>query len=192
MTQISDLKSECPFNRTDIFNLLQQVRTIALKNQNKRIDFDSDSFISDADYYNLLGLSRGSFDDICSHITDIRNTKNRSLRTCIGIYLTKLRSGMSNRLLSTVFNIGIDSIKRSIWSTRKALAKEFTSNYIGFEHITRKAVVEKHTTDLAKTLFGGPTDPVILIIDGTYIFTFKRAHSFHFNADLSVCTKRGH
>ncbi|CAC5390289.1 unnamed protein product [Mytilus coruscus] len=85
MKQISDLKSECQFNRTDIFNLLQQVRAIALKNQNKRIDFDSDSFISDADYYNLLGLSRGSFDDICSHITDIRNTKNRSLRTCIGL-----------------------------------------------------------------------------------------------------------
>ena len=112
LTHLSDLKSECSFNRTDILNLLEQIREIALKSQNKRIDFDLDSFMSDADYRNLMGLSKLSFHDLCSHVSEIRNSKNRSLRTCIGIYLTKLRSGMSNRLLSTIFNIGMDAIKQ--------------------------------------------------------------------------------
>ena len=135
-----------------------------------RIDFYLDSFMSDADYRNLMGLSKLSFHDLCSHVSEIRNSKNRSLRTCIGIYLTKLRSDMSNRLLSTIFNIGMDAIKRSFWSARKALSKDFTPNYIGFEDITRDTIADKHTTDLAKTLLGGPHNPAILIIDGTYSY----------------------
>ena len=192
ISKLSDLNSESMFNRTDIFNLLQNIRKIALKNFNKRIDFDSDSGLGDADYQNLLGLDHASFDDISGDINDIRNTKkNRSLRTCIGIYLTKLRSGMSNRLLSTVFNIGIDSIKRSIWSARKALTNQFTSNYIGFEHITRKGIIDKHTTDLAKTLFGGPTNPVILIIDGSYIY-IKKSSQFSFQRRSFSMHKKDH
>jgi hypothetical protein len=64
----------------------------------------------------------------------------------------------------------MDAIKRSFWSARKALSKDFTPNYIGFEHITRDTIADKHTTDLAKTLFGGSHNPAILIIDGTYSY----------------------
>jgi hypothetical protein len=49
LTHLSDLKSECSFNRTDIINLPEQIREIALKSQSKRIYFDLDSFMSDAD-----------------------------------------------------------------------------------------------------------------------------------------------
>ena len=82
---------------------------------------------------------------------------------------------MSNRLLFTIFNINMDAIKRSIWSARRALSKDFTPNYIGFEHITRYTIADKHTTDLAKTLFGGPHNPAILIIDGADIYIQKRS-----------------
>jgi hypothetical protein len=67
----------------------------------------------------------------------------------------------------------------------------FTPNYIGFEDITRDTIADKHTTDLAKTLFGGPHDPAILVID-VLIFTLKKVHSSLFSVDLSVCTRRGH
>jgi hypothetical protein len=190
LTHLSDLKSECSFNRTDILNLLEQIREIALKSQNKRIDFDLDSFMSDADYRNLMGLSKLSFHDLCSHVSEIRNSKNRSLRTCIGIYLTKLRSGMSNRLLSTIFNIGMDAIKRSIWSARKALSKDFTPHHISFEHITRDTIADKHTTDLAKTLFGGPHNPAILVIDGTYIYIQKSSQFSVQRRSFSMHKKR--
>jgi hypothetical protein len=62
------------------------------------------------------------------------------------------------------------AIKRSIWSAHKTLSKYCTPNYIGFEHITRYTIADKHTTDLAKTIFGGPHNPAILIIDGTYSY----------------------
>lgn len=186
---MSDLKSHSDFNRTDILHLLQQIRIIALKNQNRRIDFD-DSSMSNVDYNNLIGLDKASFDDICFHVSDIRHSKNRSVKTCIGIFLTKLRSGMSNRLLSTVFNIGIDSIKRSVLVARKALARDFTPNYVGFEHISRQEVSDKHTTDLAKILFGSPTEPAILVVDGTYIYIQKSSKFSFQRRSFSMHKKR--
>ena len=91
-------KSPTDFNRADLMNLINYVRTIALKNEQSRIDFDGDN-LTDADYLSLTGITKANFDDICSHVTIIRNNKNRSSRTCIALLLVKLRSGMSNKLL---------------------------------------------------------------------------------------------
>ena len=55
-------------------------------------------------YLILTGIDRDSFDDLCGHVKEVRETKVRPIRPCIGILLTKLRSGMSNVLLSTMFN----------------------------------------------------------------------------------------
>jgi len=161
LSHICQILSLNGFNRTDILNLKEQIREIALKSQNKRIYFDLDSFMSDADYRNMMGLSKLSFHDLCSHVSE----------------MTKLRSSMSNKLPSTIFNIGMDAIKRSIWNARKALSKDFTPYCIGFKHITRDTIADKHTTDLAKTLFGGTHNPPILIKDSIYI---KKSSQFSF------------
>lgn len=63
--------------------------------------------------------------------------------------------------------------ERSVWSARKALAKEFTTNYIDLNTSHEKLWLKKHTTYLAKKMFGGPTDPVRLILNGTYIYIHK-------------------
>jgi hypothetical protein len=88
--------------------------------------------LSDTDYLNLTGIDRDSFDDLCGHVKEVRETKVRSIRTCIGILLTKLKSGMSNALLSTMFNMSVAATQRSISTARNALTKHFTPNYIGF------------------------------------------------------------
>ena len=98
------------------------------------------SILSDTDYLNLTGIDRDSFNDLCGHVKEVWETKVRSIRTCIGILLTKLRSGMSNALLSTVFNMSLAATHRSISTARNALTKHFTPNYIGFNHITRDEI----------------------------------------------------
>lgn len=116
------------------------------------------------------------FDDLCSHIPSaaIRDTHIRSMRTCIGIFLTKLRSGMSNKFLATMFNISKDSIKRAISSARDTVKQYFTPNYIGFHHISRENIIKTHTRPLAQTLFGDLRNQTgILVIDGTYIYIQK-------------------
>lgn len=163
------------FNRTDIKDLLESIRETANKNSQKRIDFDSPDGLSNEDCFILTGLNHDNFVDICSHIkpSALRDTNNRSYRACIGIFLTKLRSGMSNKMLSAVFNIGKDSVRRAITSARNAIVHDFVPSYLGFQHVSRKEVIEQHTRPLAQTLFGGLMKPAILVIDGTYIYIQK-------------------
>ncbi|XP_021351029.1 uncharacterized protein LOC110454009 isoform X2 [Mizuhopecten yessoensis] len=181
----SDLSS---LNRTDLLSLISNIRDVANAQQSKRIDFDSPHALSDEDFITLTGLSVQHFNDLCIHfVGSVRSSKNRSIKSCVGIFLTKLKSGMSNKILSTVFNIGKDSIRRAISSARIALMKDFVPSNLGFQHVSRQDVISKHTRPLAQTLFGGLMEPAILVIDGTYIYIQKsgqfmfqrRSYSMH-------------
>ncbi|XP_033729800.1 uncharacterized protein LOC117318996 [Pecten maximus] len=102
------------------------------------------------------------------------------MRTCVALLLVKLRAGISNKLLSTLFNIGKSSVRRAIVSARKALSEHFTRNYVGFQHITRNEVIKEHTRPLAQELFGSIINkPSILVLDGTCIY-IQKSHNFKF------------
>jgi hypothetical protein len=51
----------------------------------------------------------------------------------------------------------------------------FVPLYLGFESITREQIIKDHTRPLAKTLLGGDDDGLIPVLDGTYIYIFKKA-----------------
>ena len=121
-----------------IFNLQE----IARRNSSMRIDFDNRDALSGADYTHLTGLGKQSFNDLHHHISEtIRNTPARSTRVSLAIFLLKLKSGMSNKLLSTLFNITKWSVRRSVAGVRKALVANFVPNHIGFQHITVDAAI---------------------------------------------------
>ncbi|CAC5393858.1 unnamed protein product [Mytilus coruscus] len=84
-----------------------------------------------------------------------------------------MRSGMSNKLLATIFNVGKDSIRRAVATVRKNLMQTFVPKHLGFNHISREKLIENHTRPLAQTLFGNEFNPAILVIDGTYIYIQK-------------------
>ncbi|CAC5355061.1 unnamed protein product [Mytilus coruscus] len=46
---LSDLRKTTDFNRSDILDLLQKIRMLLLKNDDKRLNFDKDSTLSDAE-----------------------------------------------------------------------------------------------------------------------------------------------
>lgn len=156
--------------------LLSQVQDIALRNSKRRIDFDAQNDLSDSDIINRTGLSKTDFNDLILNIQkgNLRDSSLRSVRTCIGIFLTKLKSGMSNKLLSTIFNIGKDSIRRSVSPARKYLIDNFVPSNLGFQHVSREEVINTHTRPLAQSLFGNYLKPAILVVDGTYIYIQKK------------------
>ncbi|CAC5404606.1 unnamed protein product [Mytilus coruscus] len=139
------------------------------------------SDFNQSDIYNLTGLTKANFDDVCSKIQDspMRDSHCRTIRQCIGIFLTKLKCGMSNRLLSTLFNLGRDATMRAISSARKYLVETFVPENLGFEHISRNNVINNHTRPLAQSLFGDNTNPAILVVDGTYIY-IQKSGNFQF------------
>lgn len=135
---------------------------------------------------NLTGLDQCSFQNLLSYLTAVRDTPVRSRRTCLGIFLSKMKTGMSNKALSTIFNISKDSIRKAISSLRRNLKQTFVPSNIGFHHNTREEVIQDHTRPLAQTLFG-KGQKAILVIDGTYLYIQKikqfsfqrRSYSLH-------------
>ncbi|XP_061186275.1 uncharacterized protein LOC133194309 [Saccostrea echinata] len=177
-----------PSVRSSVLELLQQAREEVLRKEGSRLDFDDPSSLADTDYYNLTGLSRVQFDDLMCGVHNIRATQTRSIRTCIAILLMKLKSGLDNQMLATLFNMTKFQIRRAVHSARRALMKDFVSRNMGFAHITRNDIIDSHTRPLAQQMFStvGST-PAILVLDGTYIYiqksgnyTFsRRSYSMH-------------
>ncbi|CAC5392908.1 unnamed protein product [Mytilus coruscus] len=157
-------------NRSRILDLLTRIRRYALNSDVKRIDFDGKT-LKDEDYINLTGLHSTEFDSQCEYIQDsVRNTPARTMRISLGIFLMKLKSGLPNKVLSTVFNITKSSIRRAISPVRKTLYIHFVPEYLGLQHIYRKEAIKDHTRPLAQSLLGNNTgNQAILVLDGTYI-----------------------
>ena len=51
--------------------------------------------------------------------------------------------------------------------------------YLGFSHISREDVINKHTRNLAQLLFTENKEQVILVLDGTYIY-IQKSGNFQF------------
>lgn len=159
------------FNRTDLVDLLENVRLTLQKSS--ILDFDNPKSLTDEEYYNLTGLSKEQFEDLSCSATSIRQSSVRSVRTCVAILMTKLRTGLPNHILGTIFSMKKCQIQRCIHSARISL-KYFVSQNVGFEHISHDDFVEKHTTPIAKKLFCDDEDKsAIIVLDGTYIFIQK-------------------
>lgn len=170
--------------------------------QNSSLNFDT---LQEADYSSLTGLSKPQFNDLFSHINDkIKSTPSRSPRTTVGLFLLKLKSGISNRLLSTIFSLSKSSVRRAIATVREALMRSFVPLYLGFESVTRESILCNHTRQLAKSLFCSSSDKIVLVLDGTYIYINKsnnykfqrRTYSLHKGRPLVkpmvIVTTTGH
>jgi hypothetical protein len=102
----------------------------------------------------------------------------------------KMKCALSNKLLSTLFNISISSVRRAVHAVRQAFMRSFVPLYLGFESITREQIIKDHTRPLAKTLLGGDDDGLILVLDGTYIYIFQKATISPFKEDRSLHKSR--
>ena len=69
------------------------------------------STLDPEDYGLLTGFSKEQFDNILSFIEiDLRNTDTRTIRDALGLFLVKLRTNMTHRLLQFLFDIKTPSV----------------------------------------------------------------------------------
>ncbi|CAC5373715.1 unnamed protein product [Mytilus coruscus] len=156
----------------------------------RRLNFD-DSNLSEPDYITMTGLSKINFSEVCSTMSKyLKNTPARTITTTVAIFLCKLKSGMSNRFLSTIFCVSKSSVRHAFNSVRQAFMSEFVPANLGFQHISREEVIQKHTRPLAQSMFGEiASNNAILVLDGTYIYVDK-SNNFHFQR-RSYSTHKG-
>jgi hypothetical protein len=118
----------------------------------------------------------------------MRETHIRSVRTALAVFLVKMRLGLSNRVLASLFHLKDKRIvSEIIHSVRLALIKDFTPHHIGLQHIDRQAVLNHHQTAIATELFTTNPNQLCILMDGTYLYIQKssnnemqrRTYSFH-------------
>lgn len=142
--------------------------------QQKRFNFDDPRSVSDDECKVLTGLTKVQFEDLVwqTSQSSIRNSSSRSICTAVAMLLCKLRFGMSNALLTILFQLSDKRlVSRCIESARTALIKEFVPMNLGFAHIGRNEIINQHTSTLAQYLMcENEPNTVIVVIDSTYIY----------------------
>ena len=168
-------------SRTTITDILKRLREICIRQNRVRFDFDNPGSLQEHEYVELTGLTRAHFNDLFKTVEhSIKNTPSRSQRCSLAIFLCKMRNGLSNKLLATLFNISKYSIRRAISTVRSALMQNFVPYHLGFQHISRESVINDHTRRLAQSLLGDFGFPkAILVLDGTYIY-IEKSNNFNF------------
>lgn len=162
------------FSRSDITNLTTNIRK--MMKASSYLNFDIPSLIDDEDYTNLLGINRDQFSVLADELRLIRNSLSRSVRTCLAVFLMKLKTGLPNKVLSILFRLKKHQVQRIIHSARLSLMTEFVPNYLGFGHISHEDFCQQHTTTVAKTLFTNESSQAVIILDGTYVYIQKSSN----------------
>jgi hypothetical protein len=101
--------------------LVEQLREEVIHRRSKRIDFDDPSSLSDEEYITLTGLSKSDFDSLLPYLqsADVRPSKSRSVRSCLAIFLTKMRTAMDNETLGVLFNMSKPQVTKKYFFIRR-------------------------------------------------------------------------
>ena len=159
------------FSSSDILTWFDKFRNHY--NSIRYSDFDLPFAMSEFACNNLTGITKLNFKHLIKLLVDsnIEHSSNRSLRNAIGLFLTKLRLGISNRVLTTIFQFSNPkAVSRTITAVRQAMLTHFVPHYLGFNHISRQEVINNHSSPLATRLLTDKPNTVVLVIDGTYLY----------------------
>ncbi|CAF5013088.1 unnamed protein product, partial [Rotaria sp. Silwood1] len=156
----------------DVQLLINRLQIIFEKQ--KRLDFDNMESLSDDECKTFTSLSKVQFNELISFTStfDIRNSTSRSIRNAIAILLCKLRLGLSNKLLAVLFQIPDKrAISRTLSSARAALMNKFVPENLGFNHVARREIIDRHTSTISQQLMcNDESDKAIIVADSTYIY----------------------
>jgi hypothetical protein len=144
-------------------------------NIDSKFSFEDDS-LTDMEYWTFTGLKKEDFNRLHGEIANkIRTSSNRSSRDALGIFMMKLRTGISHSELAGLFRVKKHVIHECVRHVREVLVCKdgFVQKHLGVHHVSREQIINEHTTTFARTLFG--QDRVILVEDGTYIYIQKSA-----------------
>lgn len=180
--QLKDLETRSTPSRVtqlEIMDLLieitQEVYTLTPKTTQKPVlvSFEDPDVGSDDLYRTLTGLGKQDFDSLLQDIR-LRSSKSWNKRNSLGLYLFRLRTGLSLGILSALFGCkSRREVSQRIKRTRKQILRsKLMLEHFGFGQMTRHDLIHKHTTQFAKTFFGrdenGDITRPVVIIDGSY------------------------
>ena len=158
------------------------------------VDFNNPSSFTTHNYQALTGLSLEQYSNLCNCIlkSSLYNTSNRTSSMTIGAILIKLRLRLSHETLAVSLGISdCKTVSNVLQSIRVALMKHFVPHNLGFEHISRRTLIDQRTRSLAQILLADSNnDKAILVLDTTYIYVQKSTNNKLQRKFYSVHKKR--
>lgn len=178
-------------NKSTVLELIKKIRNYALQTSTSRFSFEL-SCMSNSDYITLTGITKENFEDLHFFIsTDIRNTQNRGTRMSLGIFLLKLRSGMSNQLLATIFGISKSSLCRAVKSVRTALMKSFVPHHLGLARNNDATILNHMFHTNVEDLKGWFHEDDVFVVDRGFRDSVEMLEELGIRAEMPRLMTRG-
>ncbi|XP_057340564.1 uncharacterized protein LOC130677729 [Microplitis mediator] len=125
--------------------------------------------LSDEKLLVLTGLKWENVIELQNWLVSMRNTDARSVTQAIIVFLIKLRTGDSNKLISTILDINEEQlVSKYCEQVIQSFEKDILPLRFGLNAVSRADLIENHTSSVAKKLHNDLNDKLILICDGTY------------------------
>ncbi|CAF3156578.1 unnamed protein product [Rotaria sp. Silwood2] len=135
------------FSSSDILTWFDEFRYHY--NSIRYFNFASPFAMSESDCYNLTGITKLNFQHLIKFLVDsnIKHSSNRSFRNTVGLFLTKLTSGISSQLSTTIFQFSNpQAVSQTITTVRQAMLTHFEPYYLDFNHISSQEVINNHSS----------------------------------------------
>ncbi len=166
----------------DILSLIYELH----KQQPSKSDtafFDNDNITSDRvdekSFKSWTGFSKTQFEEVLQYAPNSKPVH-------VAVFLSKLRTGMSNCLIGNIFGVSASSVANYI-----SIARNDLQNYLVplFINTFSRDTLVSHTTPTARTLFQMPPDSACIIFDGTYRY-MQKSSNFSAQRDFYSCHKK--
>ena len=136
---------------------------------NSILDRIEDSTLSDERIKSLTGYSIEQLSKLKSMLISMRNSDNRTINQALFVFLFKLRTGNSNNVTASIFDIQLEqNVSDYIDSVMKSFNKDILPNNFGVKACTREDLILNHTSFYVKKLHGYE-NRLVLIADGSYL-----------------------
>lgn len=137
---------------------------------------DSQS-LTDVDYQIMFGIKKAAFEELFVSIHEqLRPSLHRSPKNALAIFLAKLRLGISQKLLGFLFGVPQRQVSKIIDRVALLLESQFVPLHLGFTHKDRTALLAENDSEFARRVHEVPPGSLLLVLDGTYLYTEKSAH----------------
>jgi hypothetical protein len=188
------LKVYCNWSILRSSELSKIMESFATECNSILLDKMDDFCIPDEQLYIFTGLRRENLIELRDLLTTMRNTDSRTVTQALIVFLFKLRTGNSNKLISATLQLKDEQlVSKYCEQVMQSFEKDVLPRYFGFRSMSRNDLIENNSSPLVKRLYDDLNNKLVLICDGTYARHQKSSNneyqrkSFSGQKKVSLC-----
>lgn len=148
--------------------LSKLMNTLSIKCDSTLLDKIGEFSISEKQIHVFTGLTWENLLQLKDMMVSLRNTQSRTVIQCLVVFLLKLRTGNSNKIIASILQLENEqTISEYSDSVINSSEKDILPFHFGLSTLNRNDLIENHTTKMSKKLFNN-RENLFLICDGTY------------------------